>query len=162
MKSVTKKHSPEVTDTYSNGELGIEVFYCSPSKKDRVIFGELVPYGEVWRTGANEASTFFTNQELLIGGKTLAIGKYSLFTIPNEDSWDIIFNNKKYGWGVSAINQKASRQEEHDALIVTATVSKSLTTQENLSIKVSKGSDGNPVLFISWDNVVAALPMKVK
>ena len=89
--------------TYTQGDLQLDVFYCSPSKKGRKIFGELVPYGEVWRTGANEATTFTTNKDLIIDGKKLVTGNlYSIWTIPEEDSWTIIFNNKMYNWGVKS------------------------------------------------------------
>jgi hypothetical protein len=65
-----------------------------------VIFGGLVPYGEVWRTGANEATTFTTNQDLLVDGSFLAAGKYTLWTIPGPESWKVIFNSKMYPWGI--------------------------------------------------------------
>ena len=94
IKIQTKKQSPEQNITYHQGDLKLNVFYCSPIKKNRVIFGELIPYGKVWRTGANEASTFSTNKDLMIDGKSLAKGVYTLWTIPNENSWQIIFNSK--------------------------------------------------------------------
>ena len=94
IKKGTKKHSPEVTEIYEKDGLNIEIFYSSPAKKDREIFGALVPYNEVWRTGANEATTFTTNKDLLIDGQTLPAGEYTLWTIPGEKSWQIIFNSK--------------------------------------------------------------------
>ena len=108
LKNNTKKHSPEQTVTYNQGDLQIDLFYCAPSKKDRVIFGELVPYGEVWRTGANEASTFTTNKDLSIDGQTLAAGTYSLWTIPDREQWQVIFNSKMYPWGVNFTDQKTA------------------------------------------------------
>lgn len=162
MKNFTKKHSPEVTNTYNNDGLDVEVFYCSPAKKDRAIFGKLVPYGEVWRTGANEASTFKTNKDLLIGGKILAAGDYSLWTIPDATSWQIIFNKKMYGWGVKVTDQKAARDSDYDALIASANVSKSMTTQENFNIKLVEGDSGSVVMIFSWDDVVVPLTMSKK
>lgn len=162
MKNVTKKNSPEVIETYTNTELDLEIFYCSPAKKDRNIFGELVPYGEVWRTGANEASTFKTNKDLVIDGKNLPAGAYSLWTIPNATSWEVIFNKKMYGWGVKVTDQKAAREPEYDALITTAAVSKSMTSQENFTIKLVEGEENAIVMIFSWDNVVVPVRMTTK
>ena len=77
-----------------------------------------MPYGEVWRTGANEATTFETNQDLTVEGSKLEAGKYTLWTIPGETSWIIIFNENMYSWGVSFSDGKASRVEKFDALKV--------------------------------------------
>src|SRR5688572_13747575 len=83
--SQTKAASPEETVTFSQDNLTIEVFYNRPFKKGREIFGGLVPYDAVWRTGANEATTFETSKSLQIEGKTLPTGKYSLWTIPGKE-----------------------------------------------------------------------------
>ena len=162
MKESTKKHSPEVTDVYDINGQHIEVWYSSPSKKGRTIFGELVPYGEVWRTGANEATTFMTDKDLLIDGQTLPAGKYTLWTIPGEDSWQVIFNSKMYDWGVSFLNAKASRDEAYDVVVATADVSKSYTTEESFMIKVMEAAGNKPVLLFAWDQIFVALPMEEK
>jgi len=162
LKKNTKKHSPEVTEVYTSDDLEIEIFYSSPSKKDRVIFGELVPYNEVWRTGANEATTFTTNKELIIDGKTLAAGSYTLWTVPGEKDWQIIFNSQMYSWGVRWQDSKAMREPEHDALVATAVVSESITIEENFTIKVVETPAQAMVLMFSWDQVVVPLPMEAK
>jgi len=162
LKKSTKKHSPEVTETFTIDDLEVVVFYSSPSKKDRVIFGELVPYGEVWRTGANEATTFSTNKDLLIDGKTLPAGEYTLWTIPGEKEWEIIFNSKMYSWGVRWQDSKAMREAEHDVLVATATVSESITSEENFSIKVVETPNQTIVMLLAWDQVVVPLPIAVK
>lgn len=162
MQNKTKIHSPEQNVTFTQGDMRIDVFYCSPSKKDRVIFGELVPYGEVWRTGANEASTFTTNQDLEIDGQTLAAGKYTLWTIPGEDKWSIIFNKKMYGWGVKLTDQKAARDPKFDALVTEATVSKSISVTENFSITISESSEQTAVMMFAWDNVVVPVKLQKK
>lgn len=160
MQKQTKKNSPEQLVTYTKGDLAIDVFYCSPSKKDREIFGALVPYDEVWRTGANEASTFTTNKDLMIVGQPLKAGKYTLWTIPSEDSWKIIFNTKMYGWGVKLTDQKASRDPEYDALVIEANVSRSLNIVENFSITLNDPSPVTTVMLFAWDNVVVPLPIR--
>ncbi len=160
MQKQTKKSSPEQNVTYSKGEMKLDLFYCSPSKKDREIFGTLVPYNEVWRTGANEASTFTTNKDLMIAGQPLPAGKYTLWTIPNETSWKVIFNDKMYGWGVKLTDQKASRDPERDVLVVEGKVSKSLNIVEDFSITLSVSSPDTTVLMFAWDNVVVPLEIQ--
>ena len=159
MKNQTKKHSPEQNITHTQNVLEIKAFYCSPAKKDRKIFGELVPYNEVWRTGANEATTFTTNRDLTINGKLLKTGTYSLWTIPNEKSWQVIFNTKMYGWGVKFTDQSASREPEYDALVTEAKVSKSLTTTENFTISFVETSYEACIMTIAWDDVVVPIKM---
>src|SRR5690606_40445001 len=78
MQFQTKKASPENTAIYSKAGTELSVFYCAPSKKEREIFGALIPYGQVWRTGANEATTSTSNKDLKIDGNTLPAGKYTL------------------------------------------------------------------------------------
>ena len=161
MKNNTKKHSPEQNISYSQGDLEINAFYCSPSKKGRTIFGELVPYGEVWRTGANEASTFTTNKDLIIGEKTLEKGTYTLWTIPGENTWDVIFNSEMYGWGVKFTDQTASRNPDYDALVVTVPVSKSLTVTENFKISFSEIESGI-IMTLAWDTTVVPVLLQEK
>src|SRR5690606_37609349 len=76
-----------------------KVDYCQPAVKGRVIFGELVPYGQVWRTGANEATVIEINRDVKVAGSDLKAGKYSLWTIPTPEKWTIIFNSETGQWG---------------------------------------------------------------
>lgn len=161
MKNNTKKHSPEQNITFTQGDLEINAFYCSPSKKGRTIFGELIPYGEVWRTGANESSTFTTNKDLLIGENTLTKGTYSLWTIPSENTWEVIFNSEMYGWGVKFSDQTASRDPNYDALLVTTPVSKSLTVTENFTISFSE-IENKIIMTLAWDNIVVPVLLQEK
>ena len=78
----------------------ITVDYSSPRAKGRKVFGGLVPYGEVWRAGANEATTFVTTTDLMIGGTHIAAGNYTIFTIPNKDKWTLIISKKTGEWGI--------------------------------------------------------------
>jgi hypothetical protein len=158
MKNQTKKHSPEKTVAYAQSDLKIDIFYNSPSKKGRVIFGELVPYNQVWRTGANEATTFSTNKDLSINGETLPAGDYTLWTIPNEGAWDVIFNDKLVDWGVT-LTMKTARDPAHDVLIVNAPVSKSMVPQENFTINITQTQTGIAIMTLAWDDVVVALKM---
>jgi len=157
-KKSTKKHSPEVTATYNQDGYDISVKYCSPFKKGRVIFGEkeLVPYGEVWRTGANEPTTFETKTDLTIQNGKLPKGKYSLWTIPNEESWEVIFNNDIPGWGVSW-GAKAARKAESDTLQVKAPVMSIPNVQE--SFKIDFTNDNGLNMTLSWDTTLVVVPI---
>ncbi len=77
----------------------LEVSYNRPGVKGRVIWGDLVPYDTIWRTGANEATTFETDHDVTVGGEPLAAGKYALFTIPGRDAWTVVFNSQADQWG---------------------------------------------------------------
>src|SRR6202047_2708968 len=82
----------------SNGKT-VTVDYSSPRAKGRKIFGGLVPYGQVWRAGANEATTFVTTGDINVGGKTVPAGKYTMFAIPGEDKWTLVISKKTGEWG---------------------------------------------------------------
>lgn len=154
----TKAHSPEDIVNYEDNSLEMEVFYNRPYKKDREIFGELVPYGEVWRTGANEATTFTTNQDLLIDGSVLNAGKYTLWTIPMEDSWKVIFNSAMYPWGINS-DQQAYRDPEYDVLVLEVPVREMDEPVEQFSIYFEKKNDLT-FLNLAWDRTLVSLPIK--
>jgi hypothetical protein len=147
MKSETKKHSPEAKVEYRENGYDIEVVYSRPFKKERKIFGGLVPYGEVWRTGANEATTFTTGTDLIIDGQELKAGTYTLWTIPGPKKWEIIFNEGEYGWGVNW-NMEASRNPELDVVNTTAPVQRNFKVHEQFTIEI----DHDPaLLMLAWD-----------
>lgn len=157
LKTQTKSYSPEETVIYQQDDLELEVFYNRPYKKDRVIFGELVPYDEVWRTGANEATTFTTNQELLIDGSFLPAGKYTLWTIPGKRSWKIIFNSKMYAWGITP-TKKASREPPYDVLTLEVPVTTSDKIIEQFTISFKEKNDF-VLMIISWDKTAVSIPI---
>ena len=157
MKSNTKKASPEGTVAYEKKGLKVDVYYNRPSKKGRDIFGGLVPYDVVWRTGANEATTFTTDQDLAIGGQTLPAGKYTLWTIPGPNDWKVIFNKEMYGWGVD-FDQKAQRKPESDALQVTIVPEALPDVLEMFTISVE--DDPVPTLVLAWDRTRVAVPLR--
>jgi len=159
MKNQTKSFSPEETITYRHDNLKVNVFYNRPYKKGREIFGGLVPYGEVWRTGANEATTFKVNQDILVDGSLLEAGEYTLWTIPNEDSWKVIFNKKMYAWGIDLSTEKAARDPEYDALIVETPVREKLNSTEQFTIYFDRQQEMR-MLFLTWDKTFIALPFK--
>lgn len=153
----TKKASPEVNVDYDRDGLHIAVFYNSPSKKGRQIFGGLVPYNEVWRTGANEATTFATDQPLTIGGKALPAGKYSLWTIPGPEEWTVIWNSKVPGWGVN-FDSKAAREPADDVVEVKVPVEQLPNDVERFTITVQDLPSAT--LVLEWDRTRVAVPLR--
>lgn len=91
--------SPNAAVSQTIGTTEIAINYCRPGVKGRVIWGDLVPFGEVWRTGANEATRFAVNDNVTIDGKPLPAGTYQLATIPGKDGWTVIFNKAADEWG---------------------------------------------------------------
>lgn len=155
----TKSYSPEDTVEYQEGEMDLEVFYNRPYKKDREIFGGLVPYGEVWRTGANEATTFETSTDLIVDGSLLPAGIYTLWTIPGEESWKVIFNSKLYAWGIT-LNNEASREPEYDALVLERPVRRLPTVVEQFTISFEE--EHNLVFMVfTWDQISVPIPISL-
>jgi hypothetical protein len=157
MQYNTKKASPEDTVVYTKNGKEISVFYCRPSKKGREIFGGLVPYDKVWRTGANEATTFTTGTDIVIGEKTLPAGKYTLWTIPGKEEWTVIFNSKEYGWGIT-FGGEASREAAADVLEVKVPVEPLAEPVELFTISF-EDADSVKLVF-SWDKTRVAVPIK--
>jgi hypothetical protein len=156
MKKQTKMASPEESVVFTQGKLNINVFYNRPFKKGRVIYGGLVPYGKVWRTGANEATTFQTSQDLKFEGKILRKGKYSLWTIPGEDTWTIIFNSEYGQWGVSS-DGEANRSADRDVLQVQVHPVLQDREFEQFTIAFEKMGEEVEMVFM-WDKTVVAVP----
>jgi hypothetical protein len=154
-----KRNSPEIKAAFTEGDLQIEVFYNSPAKKGREIFGNLVPFDSVWRTGANEATTFETNKDLLIQGKILKAGKYSLWTIPGVSEWKILFNSKWGQWGIG-FNGLANRDVKDDVLVAQVLSVNQDKVIEDFTISVEK-MDEEIQLILMWDKTIVSLPMAV-
>jgi hypothetical protein len=156
MKAQTKKASPESTVTLEVQDLRLEVTYSRPSKKGRVIFGSLVPYGKVWRTGANEATTLTAKQDFSFGGTPVKAGTYTLWTIPGPTEWTVILNSKMYGWGVN-FDGESPRDAMADVATYKAPVEKPLATIEQFTIGLEQGAA--PRLMIAWDDVQVGVPV---
>lgn len=130
------------------GEVEIVVNFGSPSVKGREIWGALVPYGKRWRTGANEATSFEVSADVNVEGAQLAAGKYALFTIPDKDSWTIIFNTQHDQWGDN------SYDEAKDALRVTTKPQKAAQPSETMEFAIE-----DDAVVLKWADV--AVPFKV-
>ncbi|SHI46397.1 Protein of unknown function [Arenibacter nanhaiticus] len=159
LKEQTKKNSPERTSTYKQQGVDLKVRYSSTSKMGRVIFVELLPYDMVWRTGANEPTSFTTAADIKVNEKDLAAGSYSLWTIPGENSWKIPFNSKIPDWGVTIFSggQKTTRNPATDLLQLTLSAETISEPVENLSMDF----EDNGLLFfnIIWDQTKVSVPI---
>ena len=133
-----------------SGGSTINVDYSSPRAKGRKIFGGIVPYGEVWRAGANEATTFVSSSNVKMGGKEVPAGSYTLFTIPTADKWTLIISKKTGEWGIPYPG------ESSDFARVPMTVSKTSAPVEDFTISFSK-SNGGCVMHMSWENTEASV-----
>ncbi|GAA3589534.1 DUF2911 domain-containing protein [Flavivirga amylovorans] len=154
----SQRLSPKDTVEFKLNDLKLEVFYNRPSKKNRAIFGALVPFNKVWRTGANEATTFETNQTLEIQGKPLPMGKYTLWTVPKDTVWNVIFNSKQYPWGVDS-EMKPMWDTNFDVLNIEVPVQKLPSPVEQFTIAFDNSTD-NLFLTMAWDDVKVAVPLK--
>lgn len=154
----TKKASPEQQWEYVDAGMNIRMEYCSPSVRGRVIFGELVPYGKVWRTGANEATTFSTATDLNIAGQTLPAGDYTFWTLPGETEWTLYWNSKQYPWGVNW-DSEASREAEFDVLAITVPVERTEQLVEQLTINMV--GNAPPMLQLQWEHTAVRVPISL-
>ncbi|TCK68791.1 DUF2911 family protein [Winogradskyella wandonensis] len=152
--------SPKDSAAIELNDLKLEVEYNRPSKREREIFGALVPYNKVWRTGANEATTFKTNKDLIIQGMLLPKGNYTLWTVPMQNSWKVMFNSGQYQWGV---DEKMEPMWDPNYDVVEIEVpSKNLdTTVEKFTIAFDN-TTGDLKLTLAWDNTKIEVPIKQK
>ncbi|TVR38084.1 MAG: DUF2911 domain-containing protein [Cryomorphaceae bacterium] len=134
----------------------VVVRYSSPRKRGRKVFGHLVPFGEVWRTGANESTTIESSCPMVVGGTTLPAGRYALFTIPGEDKWTIIFNSRIAWWGAK-LNSKAPHNPAFDAVRIEVPAETLPETTEELSIELH--NEPEPQLTLNWDRTRVTVPI---
>jgi len=150
----SKRPSPPATATGTVNGATLAINYSSPAVKGRKIWGGLVPYDKVWRAGANEATIFETSKNITVEGKALPAGKYSLYAIPGQKEWVIIFNSKTGQWG---INEDGSTTEvpANDVLRVTVKPQKSAAFNERMKFVVDKNG-----FALEWENL--RVPVSVK
>jgi hypothetical protein len=131
----------------------VRVTYSRPSKNDREIFGKLVPYGKVWRTGANENTEIKFYQDVELGGKKVQAGTYTLFTIPGEKEWTVILNKELDYWGAYKYNEKS------DVLRVTVPSTTLNEALENFSIQFEGKGEKQAVMKLGWDKTLVEVPI---
>lgn len=140
--------SARYKDTY------LKITYSQPHKRERSIFGSLVPYGQVWRTGANEATEITITRDILINNTPLKAGTYSLFTIPQKDSWTIIINSDLGLWGAYNYNEKMDvlRFNVPSQLLQGA-------VYEPFIIRIDQKNDKAEII-LAWDSVQVSIPIQ--
>lgn len=145
--------SPAASVTQRVGVADLTVSYSSPGKKGREIWGNVVPYDELWRTGANAPTTFETSQDLTVAGTAVPAGKYSVFTIPGQDQWTFILNND---WAASTDEYS----EKKNVVSVKLSPAKG-PDRERMTFLFSDTTDDGTRLDLEWDGVRLSVPITV-
>ena len=147
----SKRPSPAAHAEFRFGDgKTVIVDYSSPGAKGRVVYGGLVPYGQIWRAGANEATTFVTNTDLMVGGRAVPAGSYTIFVIPKQDKWTLIINKKTGEWGVPYPG------ESSELLRVDMKVSALPAPVEDFRIAFDKAGN-NGTMRMDWETTRASV-----
>lgn len=152
----TPQSSPKSTLSQMVGLTNVEIVYSRPSAKGRDVFNNLVPFGKLWRTGANENTTISFSDDVVIDGKTLPKGKYSLYSNPRADNWEIYFYTATDNWGnpenwdESKVALKTTVKSEHLDKFV-----------ESFTIGINNLDNNFAKLEISWENTIVAIKFEV-
>jgi len=151
----SKRPSPPAQAKVDLSGATVTIDYSSPRAKGRKIYGDLVPFGQVWRTGANEATTFVTTADLNVGGTTVPAGNYTLFTIPNKDKWTLILSKKTGEWGTEYPGAS------NDLARIDMKASTLPSAVENFTISLEKSGAGAN-LNIDWETARASVQIAKK
>ena len=153
---LTPQPSPKCTLNQMVGLTDVEIEYSRPATKGRNIFGDLVPFGKVWRTGANSNTTISFSEDVVIDGKPLKKGKYALFTLPKVESWEVIFYSKTDNWGNPEVWNEA------DVALRASVVPEMLNRNiESLTIDISNLDNNFAYLNIAWEKTLVSLKFEV-
>lgn len=152
--AIGNRKSPIAISSIKHENTYIKAVYGQPYRNGRTIFGDWEPYDKVWRTGANEATEITITEPVLMNMKVIDAGTYSLFTIPNKDSWTIILNNGVGQWGAFDYNKQL------DAVRFEVPVIKTETPQEAFTIEFSDLQGSATVMSIAWDVVKVEIPIR--
>ncbi len=158
-KSYTKSFSPSATAVYDRDGLYAKVQYCQPLKKGRLIFGRetdqaLVPYGKVWRTGANEATLLTLGQDTKVGDTSVPAGTYSLWSIPGPAKWQIVLNEETGQWGTQYNDGK-------DLARIPVPIRVKTPVTEDFTIYFQESPEGVNMI-LSWDQTEAVVTMRAQ
>ena len=149
----SKRPSPPGTAqfTFADGKK-ITIDYSRPSVKGRKIYGGLVPYGQVWRTGANEATTFVTEKDIEVGGTQVPQGSYTLYTLPTQAGWKLIINKQTGQWGTEY-------DQSQDLARIDAKPQPLSRPVEQFTISFDPASGEATTLGLDWENTRVAVPI---
>lgn len=151
LQAQEKRASPLIMLEEQIENTTIKLTYGQPSMKDREIFGKLVPYGQVWRTGANEATIIEFSTDVLLNGQKVLAGKYALFSIPGEENWTIILNSIWNQWGAYTYDQ------EKDVIRFEVETKNLKRSIEKFTIKLDK----NQYLGLCWSTIKVDFKIEV-
>jgi hypothetical protein len=152
----SKRPSPPATATLDlGGGKSITIDYSSPRLKGRHVGGEIAPFGQVWRVGANEATTFVTTADVTVGGANVPAGNYTLFAIPNKDKWTLIISKKTGEWGTNYAGPS------EDLARIEMKVSALPSSVENFTISFDKSASGG-TLNLDWETTRASVAIAKK
>ena len=144
---------PAKAECKLSGGKEVTIDYSSPRAKGRKVFGELVPYGKVWRAGANEATALTTSSDVTVGGTAVPAGKYTIFAVPDQNKWTLVISKKTGEWGT------AYPGPENDLARIDMKVSKTSGPVENFTIAFDQ-SRGGCTLRMEWENTRASVEVK--
>ncbi len=148
----TPAQSPVQTIKQDFGISSIELVYSRPGIKGRKVFGDLVPWNKVWRTGANSATRIKFNDDVTFGGKALKAGEYAIYTVPNENEWEIIINKGAANWGTEY-------KQEDDVFRVKVKPLKLDQSLETFTMQFANVKPTSTELHIMWDKTAIAVPI---
>ena len=148
----TPAPSPGQTIKQDFGISSIELNYSRPGMKGRKIFGDLVPYGKVWRTGANSATRIKFSDDVTIGNQTLKAGEYAIYTVPNEKEWEIIINKGSANWGTDY-------KQEDDIFRIKVPSSKLDQPVETFTMQFANVKSNSADLQIIWEKTMVSVPI---
>jgi hypothetical protein len=152
----SKRPSPAASASCDlGGGKTVKTDYSSPRMKGRTIYGGLVPYGQVWRTGANEATTFVTSADIKVGGTTVPAGSYTIFTVPNADKWTLVISKGTGEWGTDYPG------EGKDLARIDMKVSKLPSPVENFTLAYQKSGSGC-TMQLDWETTRASVDISAK
>jgi len=154
--SYERRASPLATVRIPVGDGTVEVCYGRPSARGRPVFGGLVPYGELWRTGANEPTRFYTDRAIAVGGVVLAPGRYSIYSRPEADRWEIFLNRSTLHWGNDLSPPVLAQEIGH----VTVPVERLVVPVETLTVHTEAISQDAADLVFDWENTRVRLTLR--
>ena len=152
----TPAPSPKSSLEQVVGLTNVEIEYSRPSSKGRNVFGDLVPYGKLWRTGANKNTTVSISEDILIGGQTLKKGKYAIFCTPKADVWEVIFYSDSENWGTP------EKFDDTKVALKTTAIPENLSRKvETFTINIGALDNDSAQLEISWEKTMVAIKFEV-
>jgi hypothetical protein len=149
-KSIPKEEHAQI------GKAHVTIRYHAPAVRGRTIWNGLVPYGEVWVTGAHSATSFEVDQDIMVGEKEIPAGKYAIFTIPGQDKWTIIINRN---WDQHLADEY---DEKEDVTRLEVTPGQNQDIQERLKYSIVGDGENKGTVSISWEKVLVAMPFQIK